>query len=209
MFIDSRFYSILVFVSNMFLLNLLWLILCLPVITIFPATAAMFGVVRQWIIHKDTSVFPAFLRCLKENFKQSFIIQVVWILLAGFLFFDYSISLRLGFLKAIISPILIVLGSLLMLGSSFLFPHIVHFKTKTRNIFVNSFLLSISYIPYSLLLCLLFVLIALVLYIFPVSVLFIGSIGAYIAYWLAHIVFTKVSQRQAPHPQVKHTEVME
>lgn len=209
MFIDSRFYSILVFVSNMFLLNMLWLIFCLPIITIFPATAAMFGVVRQWINHKETGVFQTFLRCFKENFKQSFLIQLVWVLLAVSLVFDYSTSLKLGSFKTIISPILIVLGLFFMMGSTFLFPYMVQFKTTTQILFKNSFLLSISYFPFSLSICLILVLIALILYIFPVSMLIIGSVGAYIIYLLSHIVFAKVSKRQTPQQQVKHRDVID
>ena len=143
--IDSRYYTFLVFVSNIFLLNVLWLLFCLPILTIFPATAAMFGVVRQWIIHKDSSVFPTFIRCFKENFKQSFIIQFIWVFLAAFLFIDYTISLKLGFLKTVISPILIFLGFFLMMGSTFLFPSIVQFKTTIRNILKNTIFLSIIY----------------------------------------------------------------
>ena len=208
-FIDSRFYSILVFISNIFLLNVLWLLFCLPILTLFPATAAMFGVVRQWIIHKDSSVFPTFIRCFKENFKQSFIIQFIWLFLAAFLFLDYTISLKLGFLKTFISPILIFLGFFLMMGSTFLFPSIVQFKTSIRNIVKNMVFLSIVYFPFSLLICIVILLIALVLYIFPLSMLFIGSLGAYIVYWLSQIVFTKVSKRLDSHLEVKQNEVIE
>jgi hypothetical protein len=74
--IDGKFYTILLFISNFFLLNLLWLVMCLPIITIFPATAAMYGVVRQWIIHKDPSIFRPFFHYFKENFKQSILIEI-------------------------------------------------------------------------------------------------------------------------------------
>src|SRR4051812_46273874 len=100
--LDSRFYSILLFISNVFVLNLIWLLCCLPIITIFPATAAMFGVVRQWVTHKDSSVVSPFFRYFKENLKQSLILQVIWVVMAAFLYLDYSISIKLGFMQNVI-----------------------------------------------------------------------------------------------------------
>jgi len=69
-FMNSKVYSTFEVVCNLFLLNLLWLLMCLPVVTIFPATAAMFGVVRQSVLYKDSSIFTSFFRYFKENFKD-------------------------------------------------------------------------------------------------------------------------------------------
>lgn len=50
---DRPIYRTLESFSNLVILNLLWILMCLPIITIFPATIAMFGVIRQWIIKDD------------------------------------------------------------------------------------------------------------------------------------------------------------
>ncbi|ULT56181.1 hypothetical protein L1999_24530 [Neobacillus drentensis] len=96
-----------------------------------------------------------------------------------------------------------------MMGSTFLFSSIVQFKTSIRNMVKSTIFLSIVYFPFSLLIFIVILLIALVLYIFPLSMLFIGSLGAYIIYWLSQIVFTKVSKRLDSHLEVKQNEVIE
>jgi uncharacterized membrane protein YesL len=53
-FLDSRLYRWLEVFTNFFVLNLLWLLACVPVLTIYPATAAKFGVVRGWVRDTDT-----------------------------------------------------------------------------------------------------------------------------------------------------------
>jgi uncharacterized membrane protein YesL len=63
---------------NLLLLNLLWLLARLPVLTIYPATAAMFGVVRVWVRRGDPSIFRPFFSSFKRIFKQSFWVGVVW-----------------------------------------------------------------------------------------------------------------------------------
>jgi len=192
--LDSKFYSILLFISNIFLLNIIWLVMCLPLITIFPATAAMFGVVRQWVVHKDVSIFAPFFRYFKENLKQSLLLEVIWVFLAAFLVIDYTIALKMGFSQSIILPILFVISFLFLLGSVFLFPTMVQFNTTTGKILKNTLLLAISYFPITLILCLVTVLIAFILYIFPLSILFIFSAGAYCSYFLCHFAFKRVTQ---------------
>jgi uncharacterized membrane protein YesL len=45
----DRIYRLLEVFTYLVYLNLLWLVCCLPAITIAPSTTAMFGVVRGWI----------------------------------------------------------------------------------------------------------------------------------------------------------------
>src|SRR4051812_20934812 len=87
--IDSRFYAVVDRLSNLFILNIFWIVSCLPIVTIVPATTAMFSVVRQWQLHQDTSVVRNYFRYLKENFKQSFIIGLMWTVISVVLYFNY------------------------------------------------------------------------------------------------------------------------
>ncbi|WP_373889943.1 YesL family protein [Neobacillus cucumis] len=200
-FIDGKFYSILLFISNFFLLNLLWLVMCLPIITIFPATSAMYGVMRQWIIHKDPSIFRPFFHYFKENFKQSILIEIFWVMIVFFLYVDYTLAQKLTFAQNIILPILFVLGFLLILVTAFLFPTMVQYKFTTKNLLKNTLVLGICYFPISLGICLLTLLSALILYIFPFSILFIFSIGSYCTYFLCHIAFKKVNLAKGTETQ--------
>jgi uncharacterized membrane protein YesL len=193
--LESRFYSVLVFISNIFLLNILWLIFCIPIITIFPATAAMFGVVRQWIVNKEYRVFQPFFELFKGNFKQSLIIEIVWVLLAGFLYLDYTISVNLGFMQNIILPVVYIIGFIVIFISVFLFPSMVHYQVTIKQIVKNSMLFSLSYFPITLLNCIIIALSAVLLYVFPLSVLFIFSLSSYRIYFLCQFAFKKVERQ--------------
>ena len=48
--VETKFYGQLIVVSDYILLGILWVIVCLPVITIVPATCAVFYVMAQWNI---------------------------------------------------------------------------------------------------------------------------------------------------------------
>lgn len=193
--LESRFYSVLVFISNILLLNILWLIFCIPIITIFPATDAMFGVVRQWIVNKEYRVFQPFFELFKANFKQSLIIWIVWVVLAGFLYLDYTISVNLGFMQNIILPVVYIIGFIVIFISVFLFPSMVHYQVTIKQIIKNSMLFSLSYFPITLLNCIIIALSAVLLYVFPLSVLFIFSLSSYLIYFLCKFTFKKVERQ--------------
>src|SRR5215203_5331174 len=72
--LDTRIYRWLETATAFFLLNLLWLVACLPVVTIFPSTAAMFGVVRDWVRGKDGSLTRTFITRFRENLGLSLLL---------------------------------------------------------------------------------------------------------------------------------------
>ena len=65
--IDTRIYRWLEVATDFFLLNLMWLVACVPVVTIFPSTAAMFGVVRDWSREKEGGLARTFATRFREN----------------------------------------------------------------------------------------------------------------------------------------------
>src|SRR5436190_20025512 len=82
-FVNSRLYRALDAFGSLFLLNLLWLALCVPLVTAFPATAAMFAVVRDWTRDDGNYSLGRFFHHLRANFVQSLGIGILWVVLGG------------------------------------------------------------------------------------------------------------------------------
>jgi uncharacterized membrane protein YesL len=192
--LGGRFYTVLEVLTNFFLLNLIWLIMCIPVITIFPATTAMFGVIRQWINKEDYSVvFSDFFRFFKENFKTSFFIGCLWFIVAFLLYFDFYLMQQLGSTtKFLLFPIFLLLGILLTFTSVFLFPVLVHYNTSSIGALKTSFFLSISYLPATLLAVIVVAGLIGVFLMFPGAFFILFSVGSYIIYLICNRVFKKV-----------------
>ncbi|MEK1830300.1 YesL family protein [Priestia megaterium] len=54
------------------LLNILWILACVPIFTVFPATAAMFGVVRRKVLEKEINgICRLFLAYLKKTLEEA------------------------------------------------------------------------------------------------------------------------------------------
>ncbi|WP_078543982.1 YesL family protein [Litchfieldia alkalitelluris] len=188
----ERAFRILEFITAFVQLNLLWLLFCAPIITIFPATVAMFCVVRQWVLHKDYSLYRPFFKYFKENFKQSFILGIIWIIFTSLFFLNLNLVQYLGSFKYIFIPILYFFGITVLFISIFIFSTIAHFNTNWLEAIKNSFFFSIRFFPTSIGSIMLLVLVILSLYTWPITFIFIVSLYAYYNYMLCHRIFLKV-----------------
>jgi len=193
-FINSRVYSIFETATNLLLLNLLWLLMCLPVVTIFPATAAMFGVVRQMALYKESSVFKPFFRYFKENFKQSFLLGMLWLVLAFLFYYDYKFMYELGSIRMILVPILFFFVIIYSFTTIFLFPVMVHYKANWRGVIKNALFISIIQFPKTILALLILVVTGVIVMALPITGFIIFSISAYGLFSICNRSFRKIEQ---------------
>jgi uncharacterized membrane protein YesL len=194
-FLNSKFYSFLETTTNFFLLNVLWILMCLPIVTIFPATAAMFGVTRNWVFKHHTSVFRSFSRLFKANFKQSFIIGLFWIVITGIICFDLWIIDNVN--ETIKFPIMVavlILGSLVGFLLLNLFPLMVHFNFSIVGLIKNAFLCSFIFFPSTLLIVGIIVATGLTVVFLPITALFAFSVASYWIYVVCHNNFHEVEK---------------
>jgi uncharacterized membrane protein YesL len=164
--LDTRVYRWAQTATDFFLLNLMWLLACLPVVTALPATAAMFGVVRDWAREKEAGVIAAFVLRFRQNFVQSLVVGV--------------------------RSLLVLAGVLYASASVFLFPVMVHYDTRWTAVPKNALLLSIARLPTTLLCLLTVAAMAALTFIVPALILITGSLTANAVYKLCDREFRKI-----------------
>lgn len=193
--LDTRIYRWTQTATDFFLLNLMWLLACLPVVTALPATAAMFGVVRDWTRGTETGVFGTFVLRFRQNFVQSLIVGVLWTLFGGALFLDFLVANQLSGGTQVVMRSLLVLATLLYaFASVFLFPVMVHYDTKWTAVPKNALLLSIARLPTTLLCLITVAAMAALTFIVPALILITGSLTAYAVYRLCDREFRKIDE---------------
>ena len=167
--------------------------MCLPVVTILPCTAAMFGVARGWVRGKEGGLARAFVSRFRENFGQAMLIGVLWALFGVALVLDFSVAGRLPSGAEVVLKSLLSLATILFAAASaYLFPMMVHYEMSWRNLLKNSLLLAVGRLPTTLA-CLLFVAVMAVLtVILPILILITGSVTAYVVYGLCDREFRKL-----------------
>lgn len=191
--LDTKVYRWAQAATDFLLLNLLWLVACLPVVTAFPATAAMFGVTRDWVRGKEAGLFGTFVLRFRQNFWQSLVVGVLWAVFGATLFLDFLVASGLsGGAQVVVRSLLVLAAIPYALASVFLFPVMVHYETKWTAVPKNALLLAVGRLPVSLL-CLLTVVAAATLTVLvPVLALTSGSVTAYAVYRLCDREFRQI-----------------
>jgi len=196
--LDSRFYALLESLTNFFLLNLLWLLFSLPLFTLFPATAAMFAVIRDWKLGKQTGIFTTFFTHFKANFKLSFIAGLLFFLFAFIFYIDFMLIDQLATtMSVIVMSMLFLLCFIVLIVCIYLFPVIVHFKLSLRNALKNSFLFAIMYFPTTIISITILLSMATLVFLMPIFSLLAFSITAYSIFFLCYRGFNKAAAMQA------------
>lgn len=191
--LNSRAYRAMEVVIDFLLLNLLWLALCLPVITIYPATAALFGVVRGWVRDQESGVFRAFFAYFKENFAQSLIVGIVWTVVGAILLVNLSLAARMTSNVRLLSIMLTGgVGVAYLLTTPYLFPVMVHYRTTWTGVIRNAFVIAVNQLLLTLFALALLVVFAALTVLLPATILVTGSLAAYLLYLLCDHAFVRI-----------------
>src|SRR4051794_2512203 len=144
-FLDSRFYRVAESATNLLLLNLLWLVVSLPVVTLFPATTALFGVLRTWEEREGAGVIGPFFPAFRGKRWQGRGLGGAWAALGGVLVVGLVASRRMGGVLAF--PRLAATGIMLLaycLVAVSLLPVIANARTTPPGVIRNAVLLALS-----------------------------------------------------------------
>ena len=147
---DSKFMRFFLFLSHITVLNLVWLICCLPIVTAGASTAAQHYSAKQ-LIAGDTHVFRNFRIGLKNYWKTSSILWVIFLILSVVFVFDYNLitanDLPAEMVILVISALAFITLIFTMIWS---FPVMVNFVGNAREIFFNAFMFSFMFAPFTL-----------------------------------------------------------
>lgn len=148
---DSRFMRIMSRVADLILLNLCYLLTCVPIFTIGAASAALYTICFRFGTEAEEGVIKSYFRAFRENFKQGIGVWLI-VLLCGvtalinaWIFFAMPGVLRF---PAVIFAILFVLA-LLIFG--YAFPLLSQFDNGVWPTLRNALILGLGYLPRSLL----------------------------------------------------------
>lgn len=126
--LDSRFYWWANRVSSYLLLSGLWLLCAAPIITLFPATAAMFAVFRTWRDNPDDAFYLPFLERLRRHLGGDVLLGLLWLLAAALLALNALLLAQVPPTVRVPGFALLVLGCVLYLAATvFIFPVLVSY----------------------------------------------------------------------------------
>lgn len=145
--LDSPFMVFLSNLTDVVILNVLCLLCCIPIVTIGPSITAMHYVTLKMVRGEEGYVVKSFFKAFKENFKQSFIAWIVFLVITIVFLLDYRI-LKVSGIDA--NKVLgIVIGAIYLfvcLTMMYIFPLLSRFENTLRQTVKNALFMSILHI---------------------------------------------------------------
>lgn len=154
--LDSPVFRFLTLLADLMILNVVYVITCIPVITIGAATCALYRTMLDRRYDRDAGV-NAYFRFFKANFKQATPRYLLCLLIGIILVFDirYSQSGQIP-IAGFLIPLFIALFIVLLAVSSWVLALTGQFDNTAKSTFRNAAFFAIRHLPVSLLLLLRF-----------------------------------------------------
>lgn len=167
--------------------------------TIFPSTTAMFSVARKWLTgEEDVPLFKTFFRGYKDNFVQSLLGGLIYMLIGAILYTNFQFYGNQTGAFGILRFLVLSLTVLLIISLFHFFSILSHLHMKILQIVKNALLITIGNPVRSLSMI---VLNGIVLYVsfnmFTFLIpFFMGSLIAVVSFWHFNLIFGKLQEKQ-------------
>ncbi len=193
---DGVVYKVSSLIWDLFLLNLLWVVFSIPIVTMGASTTALFYVCGKRVNGNEGYIFSDFLKSFKMNFKQSTIIWLLLIFVLALLGLDYVVVGYMGEKMANLRVIFIILIAEVLIISLYLFPILSKFYIKTMNVVKYAFFMANRHFLTTILCVALMIGLIFVTSKFTFLSMFLISGYAYIASFMFQRIFDKYIPKQ-------------
>lgn len=147
---DSKFYMFMTRTMELFVLNILFLVCCIPVFTIGAAASAFYTILLKIVRNESGYIAREYFNAFRSNFRQS---TILWLILGGIgalFYFDLRVSNvvegSLGYaLRTLFWLFIFIWGCVV----SYAFPLIARFQNTAFKVMKNAFWMAFGYLPWT------------------------------------------------------------
>ena len=165
---DNKFFTVMGRVADLIMLNVVFLICCLPIVTIGASLTALHYVTLKMTRNEESYIIRSFFKSFKQNFKQATVINLIMLAVAAILYMDLRIVGNIdGTMSQVLYIVFFAFGILYMMVFLYIYPVLAKFYNSIKNTFRNAFLMAIRHLPYTVLMA--------VITLLPAGVFFIKS----------------------------------
>lgn len=150
--LENPFFQLLCRVGDLMIVNLLFLLCSLPVVTLGAAAAALHKVAQDIVLEQESGVVKTFFKAFRENFKQATILWMGLLLIvaAGLAYKLLIAAFCTGTLATAFSWVLTILGLLVLAVAVYLMPMLVRYENTLPELLKNSAILAVIKLPRTL-----------------------------------------------------------
>ena len=145
--LDSKFMRTMSMIADLIILNVIYLVTCLPVVTIGAASTAMYTVCFRLGTAREGSLVKGYFRAFRDEFRQATLVWLFLLLFGAASCVNIFIFLSMdGWMHYLFFPfVLFLLVVLMMVG--YAFPLLSQFRNDTKSVIKNALIFSVAYLP--------------------------------------------------------------
>lgn len=126
-------------------ITLNWVLGVVTPFTVFPATSALFTVVRKWVMgNTDVGTFKTFFQGYKENYKKSMLGGIIYTILFAVMYVDVTVYMTQMANFRLVGILMLVLMIIVFVSLFNFFSIVVHYQMTFKEVMTNSILLTIA-----------------------------------------------------------------
>lgn len=154
--LDSPVMKALSFIGDLIILNVLFLVCCIPLVTIGASATALYTISMRMAAKDDRGILKPFFRAFKENLKKATVIWLTFLLIGAVLALGITmIYLNQSAFSNLIKVLYGVVILVYLVGLSWVFPLQAKFENSVKNTIKNAFIIGISRIGNSIVIAIL------------------------------------------------------
>lgn len=145
--LDSKFMRTMSMIADLIILNVIYLVTCLPVITIGAASTAMYTVCFRLGTAREGSLVKGYFRAFRDEFRQATLVWLFLLLFGAASCVNIFIFLSMdGWMHYLFFPFVLFLLVVLMM-TGYAFPLLSQFRNDTKSVIKNALIFSVAYLP--------------------------------------------------------------
>ena len=144
---EGMFFQFLSRIGDLIILNFLFLLSCIPIVTIGAAQAALHKVIMDMHYDMEGGMFKGFFRAFKENFKQATVVWIVELIVLVSLVCDALLVLGFWGGSTVMYVLLGILAFLVIGVCTYMIPLLVRYRNTLRQHLNNAMILSVIKLP--------------------------------------------------------------
>ncbi len=156
--IDGPFYKTLAKITNYMILGFMWLLGCIPIITIGASCTALYAAHHKVVKNGNGYIWRTFWEQFRSNFKQATLLWLIMLLLVGFFAADFYLLYMLtdaNHIKTVMTVFLIFVG-LCVMWMQYWFPYIAHIDDPIKTVLKNTLIICFAHLPQSIVIVVVF-----------------------------------------------------
>ncbi|MDO5520842.1 MAG: YesL family protein [bacterium] len=177
--VNNGFFRTIGKIVDCIYVSILWLVCCIPVVTIGASTTALYYTVHKSIVEDNGYIFRDFKHSFCSNFKQSTIAWLILLVVGGVLggdtFLTYQFK-KTGDKAGNVFYLILLLLVILFITVTYIFPYISRFEDNMKTVFKNAIFMGFGNILLTLLMIITFAVAVYLVYVAPPLIVIVPAL---------------------------------